>query len=252
MISYKYTYKNNTEYTLEYNRAYRNKTFQSDFYQWVVRKYDSNNNMIEQITYDLNENDTIFHDLISQKYDSKNRLLKRIDSAKMLKIGEFYEYNNDRLNKSSSLMIYSNRDSIDHNVWHPIDSSLSVSTYFYKDTICIYRKTINWEYKQLPTIPDTLITYLYHDKYGNMIKSITIHDSDTFRIEHRTYNDDNNELTISSSSPYKEFNNYSSYKYDNKGNKIEETDSSSFFMNRTETKFNSLNKPISRKWVKLK
>ena len=236
------------------NTAFRDEQMVSYYIELIEREYDLNGNIIRQTTYNIEENDTIFHDFIGKIFDKKNRLIRKTDSMKMLNIVEEFQYKNDDLYISSNKFVYSNGVDIDDKLtWTPIDSTLTINHHFYEDGQCSYLLTFNLRADQMGVndyLPDSVFTYNKYDLNNNKIESVAINGIDTLYKIYRKFDSKNREIEFTRVINGSTIDSIHR-KFDDRNNKIFEQSNSENSSQRIELEYNERNQLVKEKWYQL-
>jgi hypothetical protein len=253
--TYDYTFQSGIEYANVNVRMFKIGEQINNYKQLITRKYDANENLLEESTFDLQANDTVFSHFIGFKFNKRNQVIQTIDSMKMLKTVLDNYYNEGLLSKSKTLTIYSESRNINGiEEWFPADSGLIERTNFYDNNQCTHSIFVNKVYERMipeaQQFPDSIITTNFFNTNGEKFKSVSIINKDTLSIVNREFDELSREIS-STTLGDKYVWEKSTHKFDANGNKIRSMIDSETFSERVEIKYNTSNQMVESKSYEL-
>ena len=217
----------------------------------VIKRFDDNKNLVEEVTYNLYDRDTVKWRHITQHFDALGNLISRTDSIdNTLRQLQKNEYSAKLLVKQADLNIFPARD---EPTSKSADSINHVTQYFYDSSSRkIKSVTATWDNsmsKLKETFAPDSSTQLYsYDSRGNATQVISIANSDT-TLTNNEY-DSKGRQTLSTFITGMSDTVKQAKKYDSKGNLILEETETAFLLERIEYRYDALNRIVESKAFK--
>lgn len=222
----------------------------------VIKRFDDSKNLVEEITYNLYDRDTVKWRHIIQHFDALGNLISRTDSIdNTLRQLQNNEYSAKLLVKQADLNIFPARD---ESTSKSADSIYHVSQYFYDSSSRkIKSVTATWDNsisKLKETFaPDSSIQLYSYDSRGNATQMISIANSDTIYItNYITKNefDSNGRQVLSASISDLSGTTKHVQKYDSQGNLVVEEIDTDMVRERIKYKYDAYNRVVESRVYK--